>query len=128
MMRAIWKPDVSRLTRANAPMLEGYFAKALPAGEHALPPSVLKLAAMAEIITHKFPRTSVLELGHPTAAFSKYLFGDILRGDTDFKRCASYTRGRLDPATGVYTQPVDASHPSRMATRRPRPSRASTTC
>ena len=109
MMRSIWKPDIEKITRDNTHNLEKYFASAISPAKSSLDSSVMKLAAVADIVAHKNPKASILELGYPAAAFTKYLFGELLRGDTGFKRCSSYTRGYLNPSEGVFTESVQSA-------------------
>jgi len=104
MMKALWKPDITKITPRTAAAFSPFLSEAANPPPHLQYPleneHLYKLAAMVGIVAHKKPRVNILELGMLSPAFTKHLLGDVLRSETSFKRCASYTRGFFNHANG----------------------------
>lgn len=107
MMRVIWKPDITKLSKNNANGFSTHLAEAAAASSD-IPVNAnrVKLAAMAGIVAHKNPRVNILELGKPAADFTKHLVRDVLRADTSFKRHATYSRGYFSADAELYAEDI----------------------
>lgn len=110
MMRVIWKPDITKLSKNNANGFSTHLAEAATAGlDIPLNASQVKLAAMAGIVAHKNPRINILELGKPAAGFTKHLVRDVLRADTSFKRHATYSRGYFSADGALFVEDIPSA-------------------
>ena len=93
MIKILWKPDISKITSKNIPNFSEYLSTITtnPSMDN-VPVNARKLAAIVDLLAHKKPRLSILELGTPSPDFTKHVL-DILRADTPYQRYASYSRG-----------------------------------
>lgn len=109
MLRVTWKPDVSRLQPSNIEHFCSYINTTAAANEtHFQEPSVRKLAVMVDLLAHKDPRVSILELGQPFTPITKYLLG-MLGADSAFKRFGAYSRGYVSDKDELMVQDETSS-------------------
>lgn len=92
VLRVLWKPDISLLTKENATFLTAYtdrFAQSLGNGSE-----LGRFAGAVDLLTHWSSRLRILELGNLNDDASDILL-HILYSETPLRRFRSYTRAKL---------------------------------
>lgn len=105
MMKVIWKPDITKLTSADASGFADHLAKSIVKDGEAIPVNLQKLAEMVAIYAHKNPRINILELGNKDGVFARHVL-DVLRAESAFPRMASYSRGYLKEGGDLFVQNI----------------------
>ncbi|RDW80301.1 polyketide synthase-nonribosomal peptide synthetase-1 [Coleophoma cylindrospora] len=108
-LRVVWKPDIygPELLRERdlTKYLDHFFAEAhSPVGKDE---GLIKLGAAINLVSHRNPRVSILELGAVSHDYGKAVL-EMLDAGSDYKRLSSYTTGSWDKEMGgVFAQSWD---------------------
>ncbi|KAK8070927.1 putative polyketide synthase [Apiospora hydei] len=96
-LRILWRPDILRVHPGAEGALRDYVGafSAQQAADMKDNESLLVFGAMLDLISHKFPRMRVLELGSGCECAAKQCLS-LLDKDTAFPRCRSWIKGDLD--------------------------------
>lgn len=107
-IRNVWKPDVTKMTETN---VSGYSNWLLAATTETMTSqmsqNLTKLAEFVGLVAHQNPRITILELGSPAPEFTRHVLGKVLRMQTSFKRCASYSRGYFTANGELFVEALD---------------------
>ncbi|KAK8024082.1 polyketide synthase [Apiospora rasikravindrae] len=111
-LRILWRPDILRVHPGAEGALRDYVGtfSAQQAADMKDNESLLVFGAMLDLISHKFPRMRVLELGSGCECAAKQCLS-LLDKDTAFPRCRSWVKGDLDEENKLCIQGSESPEP-----------------
>ncbi|KAK5996471.1 Highly reducing polyketide synthase srdA [Cladobotryum mycophilum] len=115
VLRVLWKPDVYGLGLLDNKDAEEYVQRfAGEAACFALDDGLIKMRGMLDLLAHKNPMLSILELGNDSPHFTISTL-DLLASQTDFKRLSSYTTASLTEDGRLIGSSIDLATRERLA-------------
>lgn len=114
MLRVVWKPDVTQYKEDDAGAFSSYIDRPsvndCPRNDLRI---ITRLGNTLDLVVHKQPELHILllELDNVSSALTEHLL-DVLRFNTAFKRCRSYTIARCASAGKILVQDLSISENS----------------